>query len=70
MDDQAASALTFVYRNWRGDLAERTVTSPSLWWGTTSYHSRPQWFLKAWDVHKGEERDFAVADIITPMKPA
>lgn len=74
-DDQAAendfSALTFVYRNWRGDIAERKVINPQMIWKASDYHgAKPQWFLHAWDVIKGEERDFAVSDILTPLRPA
>jgi hypothetical protein len=62
------SALTFIYRNWRGDISERKIVSPSLWWGETSFHQKPQWFLRGCDVHKGEMRDFAIADILTPPR--
>lgn len=54
---------TFVYRNWRGEVATRTVTPQSLWFGSTEWHPEPQWFLKAIDRGKGAPRDFALRDI-------
>ncbi len=35
-----------------------------LWYGKTEFHPEEQYFLKAMDVDKKEERDFAVKDII------
>jgi hypothetical protein len=34
-----------------------------MWFGATEWHPKPQWFLHAVDVEKGEARDFAMADI-------
>ena len=50
------------YRNWRGEVAERRVVPASVWYGSTEWHKEPGWLLKARDVDKGEERDFALAD--------
>jgi hypothetical protein len=38
------------------------------WYGSTEWHPEPQWLLKARDVAKGAERDFAIKDI--GFKPA
>lgn len=35
-----------------------------IWYGTTEYHTQPQWFLKAQDHQKQAIRDFALADFL------
>ncbi|MCW1412184.1 hypothetical protein OLZ32_27935 [Rhizobium sp. 1AS11] len=55
--------LTFAYRNWRGEIATREVQPIRLTYGATEWHPEPQWLLIAWDIEKGAERSFAVADI-------
>lgn len=57
--------LTFLYRNWRGETALRIVVPKGLVFGSTSYHPKEQWFLVAFDVEKQQERQFALADILT-----
>lgn len=56
--------LRFEYKNWQGQTAVRTVMPIKIWYGTTEFHPEEQYFLKALDVEKKEERDFAVKDII------
>lgn len=51
------------YTNWRGETGIRTIKPIRLWFGSTEYHPTPQWLLKAFDVDKGAERDFAVNDM-------
>lgn len=55
--------LTIVYTSHRGETAIRKVIPREVWFGVSPYHHRPQWFLKAFDVDKGEERDFAMCDM-------
>lgn len=57
-------SLVFEYVNWEKKRAERTVSPVKIWYGKTKWHPTKQWFLKAIDVEKGEERDFALKDII------
>lgn len=56
--------LVFEYKNWEGKTATRRVIPISFWYGTTEWHREEQWLLKALDVEKNAERDFAVKDII------
>lgn len=56
--------ITFTYRNWRGEVAERTVRPLRFWRGSTEWHPEEQVFLQAHDVERGVVRDFAVRDII------
>lgn len=55
--------LKFKYINWRGEYTKRTVMPIEIWFGNTGWHPENQWFLKALDLEKNEERDFALKDI-------
>ncbi len=64
--------VTFIYTNWKGVQATRVIRPIELWFGKTEYHPEEQWLLKALDVEKNEERDFAMKDIEAwglPEKP-
>lgn len=54
--------VEFWYTNWRGEKAQRKAILRCLWWGSTEYHPEEQWFLKAFDTEKQQERDFALKD--------
>ncbi len=56
--------LKFEYKNWEGKTAVRTVKPIKIWFGKTKWHPTKQWLLKAHDIEKNEERDFAVKDIL------
>ncbi|OGM12777.1 hypothetical protein A3A76_00770 [Candidatus Woesebacteria bacterium RIFCSPLOWO2_01_FULL_39_23] len=56
--------LKFEYTNWQSEVAIRRVQPVKLWYGKTQWHPKEQWFLKALDLEKNEERNFAVKDII------
>ena len=56
----------FIYRNHRGVVSERFVKPITLWFGKTGWHPEYQWFLKAFDLDKRSERDFALQDINPP----
>ena len=59
-----AQELLIVYRNWKGVEATRRIFPVDLWWGKTKYHQKEQWFIKAIDLDKRENRDFALVDIV------
>lgn len=62
---ESMPVMKFYYRNWRGETGYRAVTgTPVIWYGESSYHKGPQWFMKAYDVDKDDIRDFALKDII------
>ena len=50
------------YRNWRGEVRDRTIQPRKLWFGTTEWHPDPQWLLSALDVEKQAMRAFAMRD--------
>jgi len=60
--------LVFEYINWEGKKAIRSVIPIKLWYGKTKWHPKLGWLLKAMDVEKNEERDFAVNDILKFVK--
>jgi DNA polymerase III epsilon subunit-like protein len=52
-----------IYKNYKGDISVRDIEIVRYWFGSTEFHKEPQMLLKAIDLHKKEERDFAVKDI-------
>lgn len=56
--------LVFKYTNWEGKTAVRKIQPIEIWYGKTEWHPEEQWLLKAIDIEKNEERDFALKDII------
>ena len=57
------------YTNWRGERAVRRIEPKRMWFGITTFHSAPQWFVNATDSVTGQIRDFAMKDI-HDWKPA
>jgi len=51
------------YRNWRGEVATRRLRAIAFWYGSTAWHPTPGLMLRAVDLDKNAERDFAVADL-------
>ena len=58
----AQMPITMTYRNYRGEVADRTVLPKRVWWGSTDWHPEPGWLMTAYDTEKGADRDFALAD--------
>jgi len=56
--------LNFLYKNWQGKISERHVIPIKIWFSCTEYHKEEQWLMKALDIDKNAERDFALIDII------
>lgn len=63
-------ASVVAYQNWRGEVAIREIKPICLWFGQTQWHPEDQWFLKAWDVEKQVERDFALTGFVNPKEVA
>ena len=55
---------TILYKNWRGETAERHIIPLRVWFGGTEWHKESQWLLRAKDMDKDAERDFALKDIL------
>lgn len=68
---QEAEPVALTYRNWRGEVAERTIIPRRVWFGATDWHPEPQWLLTAFDTEKGADLDFALKDFGQPaLAPA
>ena len=52
------------YINWEGKRGIRKILPIKIFFGSTKWHKEAQWLLKAMDIDKGEERDFALKDIL------
>lgn len=59
-----SSVVTIRYRNYKGVVAIRRIRPIRLWFGTTDWHSTPQWLLEAVDIDKDALRDFALRDVL------
>jgi len=58
----------FIYRNWRGEIRKVHIdtTKPvRMWIGSTEHHTRTQWLMTAFDLDRGEERTYALADVLS-----
>lgn len=62
MSDMTARSLKFTYTNWKGETSERWATPLSFRWGTTEWHPKAGWLMRAFDHDKGAEREFALRD--------
>lgn len=60
---QERSHYQFEYTNYRGEKSRRQVMFHHVWFGKTEYHPEPQWMVRAFDLEKKDNRDFALADI-------
>ena len=55
-------SITMTYRNYRGEIAERTFIPNCIWWGSTDWHPEPGWLISGLDMPREVQRDFALAD--------
>lgn len=56
--------VSFSYKNWHGETKDYEVRPINIWYGSTEFHKEEQLFLKAMDVTRNVERDFAINDIL------
>lgn len=68
MADPQKPPLTIRYKNWQGDVGIRHIMPIEIWYGQTEFHQTDQWLLKALDLDKNAQRDFAINDIIEFIK--
>ena len=55
--------VNIVYTNWKGETGDRDIMPLQVWYGMTKWHPAKQWLLRAFDLDKQAERDFALKDI-------
>ena len=56
-------AVEIDYTNWRGERSVRRVLPLSWRYGSNEWHKDQQWLMKACDLDKDEEREFAMSSI-------
>jgi len=56
-------AITLDYTNYKGERAFRRVVPISISFTSNEWHKEPQWILKAFDLDREAERNFAIKDI-------
>lgn len=64
MSDATDPPLKMVYRNYKGEVAQREIVPFSLRYGTSDHHPEPQWLLEAYDPQKAANRTFALKDVL------
>lgn len=57
-------AIVVQYKNWRNEVAERTIIPIQMVWGSTEWHKKEQWLLNVWDVERHDYRMYALKDIL------
>jgi hypothetical protein len=62
--DNDVPPLVFVYKNYKGEVSTRRVIPERVYFGSNEFHKGDQWLMKAWDLDKDAEREFALADVI------
>lgn len=58
-----AQPIKVRYKNWRGEVAVRTIVPQRIYWGSTEWHPGDQWLLEVIEVDKQVKRIFALSDI-------
>ena len=59
-------SIKFIYKNYKGVVAERHVVPKNIFYGGSDYHSGQgdKLFLSAFDLEKETTRHFLIEDII------
>lgn len=65
---EPSQQVTFVYRNWKGEIRERRVLPLEIVFTHDSYHVPDQWLMHAVDMEKGARRTFAFEHILSPIR--
>jgi len=55
--------IRILYKNYKGEVAYRTIIPKSIDFITTKWHPEEQWILTAFDIDRNADRGFAIADI-------
>jgi len=61
--------IVISYTNHRDSTRDRSIIPIQVWYGLSDWHEGEQWFLKALDTDKQEERDFAMLSIKAIKSP-
>lgn len=55
--------MKVIYENWKGVERERKIEVEYLHFGSTEYHTTPQWLLRCKDLETNEVHDFSLANV-------
>jgi hypothetical protein len=55
--------MKVLYENWKGIERERYITVEYLHFGSTQYHTTPQWLLRCTDLETNEVHDFSLINV-------
>lgn len=55
-------AIRMIYKNHRGEVAERHIVPFGIAFGSTQWHPHAQLLLRAFDIDKQADREFALKD--------
>lgn len=55
--------VRILYTNHRGEVGWRRIFPQHIVCGSTDWHPEVQWLLRAFDLDRKAERDFALKDI-------
>lgn len=61
---EADQRVAFEYVNWRGERAQREAEAVSIRYGSTEWHPEAQWLLLGRDARSGQDREFALGDMV------
>lgn len=62
MTKSVIKPLVITYRNYNGIISMRRIIPITTYFGCTKWHPEPQWMMRAFDLDKQAERDFALKD--------
>lgn len=60
----APAELVILYRDYRGEIARYRVRPRGLFYAASAWHPEPQYHLRALDLDRDADRDFALAGIL------
>lgn len=63
MHDDQKKLVTIDYTNWRGKRSIYRIVPIGISFGDSEWHPDTQWLLRAVDVERNVEREFAIKDI-------
>jgi hypothetical protein len=63
IDIQKGDIISFTYKNWKGEIAERTAIFLSLSYGSNEFHKKPKLIVRGFDLDKLAERTFTAKDM-------
>lgn len=64
LSTNTSKRIKFKYKNYRNEISWRTIEPIEIRFGSTEWHNEPQWLLRAFDIEKDAEREFAIKDIL------